>query len=296
MTQPKADFGSSWGGVATVYNSARVASKTREDLSGPDFMAIQMDSIVIYNAYILPETTNWAGNLERDPCAALAASIATTYAGRYQILLKEIPNQYQLEGISCSNFATITTSSSLADLNVLVWLELNSRRFKCKFVVNPNSASYLTDLVIVVDAPTASSLPPSSHPAARFLAAVATANGCLCFWLNGGQEQQRANPVGTAESLSVPVVSGYSTGQPSPASSATCTSLVASTIFPQEFTALTSWDATPSSWPLRTSTELEDKSITITIALKCIHEGRDYEFANVAKHSQVRVVNGFNEL
>ncbi|KAJ7749746.1 hypothetical protein B0H16DRAFT_1725013 [Mycena metata] len=67
---------------------ARVPSKSREDLSGPDFIAQQLGDIIRYNTYILPESTNWAGDLERDPCLALAASLALARAGNFQILLK----------------------------------------------------------------------------------------------------------------------------------------------------------------------------------------------------------------
>jgi ribonuclease HI/exonuclease III len=85
--RPKSDFAKSWGGVATVSNSARVPSRLREDLSGPDFMAMQVGDIILYNDYILPESTNWAGDLDRDPCLALASSIALAYAGGFRILI-----------------------------------------------------------------------------------------------------------------------------------------------------------------------------------------------------------------
>ncbi|KAJ6616051.1 hypothetical protein B0H10DRAFT_1949406 [Mycena sp. CBHHK59/15] len=75
------------GGVAWVVNSARVPFNLREDLSGPDFMAIQMANIVIYNVYLLPETINWVGDLERDPCLALASSLAVARAGVFKILI-----------------------------------------------------------------------------------------------------------------------------------------------------------------------------------------------------------------
>ncbi|KAJ6613856.1 hypothetical protein B0H10DRAFT_1951124 [Mycena sp. CBHHK59/15] len=50
-------------------------------------MAIQVGDIVLYNDYILPESTNWAGDLDRDPCLTLASSIALAYAGGFRILI-----------------------------------------------------------------------------------------------------------------------------------------------------------------------------------------------------------------
>ncbi|KAJ7734715.1 hypothetical protein B0H14DRAFT_3517064 [Mycena olivaceomarginata] len=55
--------------------------------SGPDFMALQFGNVVAYNVYLLPETANWAGDLERDPCLALAASLALARAGSFEILI-----------------------------------------------------------------------------------------------------------------------------------------------------------------------------------------------------------------
>ncbi|KAJ7026212.1 hypothetical protein C8F04DRAFT_1268385 [Mycena alexandri] len=69
-------------------NSVRVPSKAREDLSGPDFMALQIGNIILYNTYLLPESANWAGTLESDPCLALASSLAVARAGNFEILLK----------------------------------------------------------------------------------------------------------------------------------------------------------------------------------------------------------------
>ncbi|KAJ7841791.1 hypothetical protein B0H14DRAFT_2586683 [Mycena olivaceomarginata] len=85
--RPKANLGKSWGGVATISNTARVPSKLREDLSGPDFMVHQIGNIVIYNVYLLPETKSWVGDLESDPCPALASSLAVAYAGAFHILI-----------------------------------------------------------------------------------------------------------------------------------------------------------------------------------------------------------------
>ncbi|KAJ7642900.1 hypothetical protein B0H17DRAFT_1216269 [Mycena rosella] len=61
--------------------------KIREDLSGPDFMVIQMGKLLIYNVYILPETAQWAGVLDRDPCEALAASLALAFTAHFLVAL-----------------------------------------------------------------------------------------------------------------------------------------------------------------------------------------------------------------
>ncbi|KAJ7803192.1 hypothetical protein B0H14DRAFT_2613642 [Mycena olivaceomarginata] len=90
--RPKSNFSQSWGGVATISNSARVPSKLRKDLCGPDFMVQQIGDILVFNVYLLPESSNWAGDLECDPCLALASSVAVAYAGRFQILIMGDPN------------------------------------------------------------------------------------------------------------------------------------------------------------------------------------------------------------
>jgi hypothetical protein len=43
-------------------------------------MVHQIGNIVIYNVYLLPETKSWVGDLESDPCLALASSLAVAYA------------------------------------------------------------------------------------------------------------------------------------------------------------------------------------------------------------------------
>ncbi|KAJ6478783.1 hypothetical protein C8R47DRAFT_1074816 [Mycena vitilis] len=84
--RPKASFDKSWGGVATVISQS-IPHSTRDDLSGPDFMVVQIGNRLIYNVYILPESTNWAGHLESDPCKAVENSLALAYMGRFEIVL-----------------------------------------------------------------------------------------------------------------------------------------------------------------------------------------------------------------
>jgi hypothetical protein len=50
-------------------------------------MVQQIGGILVFNVYLLPESSNWAGDLECDPCLALASSVAVAYAGRFQILI-----------------------------------------------------------------------------------------------------------------------------------------------------------------------------------------------------------------
>ena len=59
----------------------------REDLSGPDSMVIQLGNLLVYNVYLLPETSPWVGRLEKDPCEALAASLALAYTANYHVAL-----------------------------------------------------------------------------------------------------------------------------------------------------------------------------------------------------------------
>jgi hypothetical protein len=54
-------------------------------------MVLQLNTLLIYNVYLLPETSQWAGVLERDPCdticEALAASLALAYAAHFLVLV-----------------------------------------------------------------------------------------------------------------------------------------------------------------------------------------------------------------
>ena len=42
-------------------------------------MVIQINRHLIYNAYLLPESWQWAGVLDEEPCEALGASLALAY-------------------------------------------------------------------------------------------------------------------------------------------------------------------------------------------------------------------------
>jgi hypothetical protein len=50
-------------------------------------MAHQFGNIIAYNTYFLPESSNWVGELGRDPCLAFASSLALTRAGAFEILV-----------------------------------------------------------------------------------------------------------------------------------------------------------------------------------------------------------------
>lgn len=76
--RPKVSFQKSWGGTAILIRSG-IPFKHREDLSAPDFMVILINKHLIYNAYLLPENTPWAGALDKEPCEALGGSPALAY-------------------------------------------------------------------------------------------------------------------------------------------------------------------------------------------------------------------------
>ncbi|RDB15841.1 hypothetical protein Hypma_003735 [Hypsizygus marmoreus] len=60
----------------------------RNDLSGPDFMVLQLGDTLIYNVYLLPETASWAdSNLDTDPTEALAASLALAHSANFKMLM-----------------------------------------------------------------------------------------------------------------------------------------------------------------------------------------------------------------
>ncbi|KAF8143284.1 hypothetical protein K438DRAFT_1783874 [Mycena galopus ATCC 62051] len=85
--------------------------------------------------------------------------------------------------------------------------------------------------VLLVDAPTASLLPPSSRPAARFFAALATANGVLLG--ERGQQQHRPPP---------------HVSQVAPGDFCFPESILSELPSEPPFTTPTSWDDEPSSW------------------------------------------------
>ncbi|KAF8187340.1 hypothetical protein K438DRAFT_1972969 [Mycena galopus ATCC 62051] len=75
------------GAVLRQSLTARIPSKLREELCGPNFMVQQIGDILVFNVYLLPETSIWAGELECDHCLALTSSIALADNGRFQILI-----------------------------------------------------------------------------------------------------------------------------------------------------------------------------------------------------------------
>ncbi|KAJ7890319.1 hypothetical protein B0H13DRAFT_2341051 [Mycena leptocephala] len=50
-------------------------------------MAHQFGNIIAYTTCFLSESSNWAGELERDPCLAFASSLALARAGAFEILV-----------------------------------------------------------------------------------------------------------------------------------------------------------------------------------------------------------------
>ncbi|KAJ7712283.1 hypothetical protein B0H16DRAFT_1479531 [Mycena metata] len=88
--RPKASFDSSWGGVAAIFRST-LQVQYRQDLSGPDFMVLQLNKLLIFNVYLLPESSQWTGVLEKDPCEALAGSLALAYtSGLWVVVLGDL--------------------------------------------------------------------------------------------------------------------------------------------------------------------------------------------------------------
>ncbi|KAJ7447712.1 hypothetical protein FB451DRAFT_1411806 [Mycena latifolia] len=84
--KPKPSFDKSWGGTAVLIRSG-ILHKYREDFSGPDFIVVQINKHLVYNAYVLPESSQYAGVLEKDPEEALAASLALAYSAGFTVSL-----------------------------------------------------------------------------------------------------------------------------------------------------------------------------------------------------------------
>ncbi|KAJ6560960.1 hypothetical protein B0H10DRAFT_1966763 [Mycena sp. CBHHK59/15] len=84
--RPKACFGKSWGGVVAIVRQW-LPVQYREDFSGPDFMVLQLHCLLLYNIYLLPEGSMWAGILDSDPCNGLTGSLSLAYMAGYDIAL-----------------------------------------------------------------------------------------------------------------------------------------------------------------------------------------------------------------
>lgn len=68
--------------------SDRLKVHYREDYSGPDFMVLQVGkNVLLYNLYILPETTDWRLYLECDPLQVLASSFVLAVEAGYKIAI-----------------------------------------------------------------------------------------------------------------------------------------------------------------------------------------------------------------
>ncbi|KAF8121650.1 hypothetical protein K438DRAFT_1653550, partial [Mycena galopus ATCC 62051] len=50
-------------------------------------MVIQIGTRLIYNVYLLPESTSWVGDLDSDPCAALENSLALAYMAGFEVVV-----------------------------------------------------------------------------------------------------------------------------------------------------------------------------------------------------------------
>lgn len=74
--RPKEGFQDQWGGVAAVVCDS-LPIIHRRDLSSADSMVLQLDDLIIFNTYILPENRDWSLDIERDPVIALATALAS---------------------------------------------------------------------------------------------------------------------------------------------------------------------------------------------------------------------------
>ncbi|KAJ6572642.1 hypothetical protein B0H10DRAFT_1964357 [Mycena sp. CBHHK59/15] len=76
-------------GCSRALDDPKLASGNlgREDFSGPDFMVLQLHCLLLYNIYLLPEGSMWAGILDSDPCNGLTGSLSLAYMAGYDIAL-----------------------------------------------------------------------------------------------------------------------------------------------------------------------------------------------------------------
>ncbi len=91
VRRPSLSFDKSWGGVAAIV-AADLDVIYHEDLSGKDFMVLQIGNRLIYNTYILPETMDWTMYLESDPLQSLASSLIRAIEGNFEVMFAGDPN------------------------------------------------------------------------------------------------------------------------------------------------------------------------------------------------------------
>nr|GAT43214.1 predicted protein [Mycena chlorophos] len=88
--RPNASFAQSWGGVVVIAK-ASLPLRCRDDLSGPDFLVLQMNNVLIFNIYLAPENSESLEKLEKDPCDTLESLlILARNAGFWIVILGDI--------------------------------------------------------------------------------------------------------------------------------------------------------------------------------------------------------------
>ncbi|KAF9012775.1 hypothetical protein BDZ89DRAFT_1142854 [Hymenopellis radicata] len=90
---PGPTFDKVYGGVAAVVRSD-LRAVVRDDLSGVDFMALQINDVVFFNVYILPETSSWCLYMNKDPEQALASAMARAREAKLHAVLAGDPNAH----------------------------------------------------------------------------------------------------------------------------------------------------------------------------------------------------------
>ncbi|KAJ7019132.1 hypothetical protein C8F04DRAFT_1198068 [Mycena alexandri] len=50
-------------------------------------MVLQLNKLLIFNVYLLPDSSQWSGVLEKDPCEALAGSLALAYTSGLLVIV-----------------------------------------------------------------------------------------------------------------------------------------------------------------------------------------------------------------
>lgn len=75
-----------WGGITTIVRR-KLKPQCRHNLCTPDVLVLQIGNLLVFNVYILPETTSWEGVIESDPWLSLANVLCRVAASAADVIL-----------------------------------------------------------------------------------------------------------------------------------------------------------------------------------------------------------------
>jgi hypothetical protein len=84
--KPSVTFSHPWGGVlAIVHNTLNVT--LRNDLSGPDILVLDFQAFLLFNVYLLPDSSPWESWADVHPLDHSMTSLALAHGAMVPVIL-----------------------------------------------------------------------------------------------------------------------------------------------------------------------------------------------------------------